>query len=169
MRLILVILLLSSCTSTAKDLPLPEPRTIFTARSTLDYVHQAVKVANCVIVNEKFLSEIGKFAKYDYTTMKPAEVEARIRGVSPAAVSTYRTTNPFSRVIATTYSTDPTTIYLNTRNNPQAMPDMVNTIIHELTHLNNFGHGDNSPVGKDNSVPYRLGSMAEKYVSECSK
>jgi hypothetical protein len=39
---------------------------------------------------------------------------------------------------------------------------MINTLVHEYTHYLGFGHGDNSPVGKENSIPYYFGNRAQE-------
>jgi hypothetical protein len=47
------------------------------------------------------------------------------------------------------------------------MQAMVNTALHECSHLAGYTHGDNSPVGKENSVPYWVGSKAEEVAVKC--
>ena len=141
-------------------------RTVLTAKSKLTWPHEVARVANCVINTEAFIQEVAAFPKYTYTDKTPAQVAQALREVSPVVIRTYATKNPFSTVTATTYVSDPGTVYFNTRRNPRAMKPMVNTAIHEGLHPE-FGHGDNSPVGKEDSVNYRVGSIAEKYVEAC--
>lgn len=58
-------------------------------------------------------------------------------------------------------------ISFNTRNfNFKNTPSAVNTLVHEFLHVIGFSHGDNSPKGKEFSVPYFVGNLAEKIVLE---
>lgn len=143
-------------------------KVVFTADSSLDYIHEVVRISNCVINNEEFLKEVEAFPKYDYTDKTSKQVADSLRNPKPVIVSTYRTKSPWSSVIATTYSSDPTTIYFNTRRNPREMKDMIETSCHEgLGHIQGYGHGDNSEYGKENSVPVMLGTICGKYAETC--
>lgn len=122
-----------------------------------------------MVQNPDFQIEVGSFPKYTHTASSPAEVMHAIRDLPSSRISTYRTRSPWSKVLATTYASDRSTLYLNLRKNPRPMPEMVNTVIHEGLHLAGFSHGDNSPAGKQDSVNYRVGAIAEKYVPECQK
>jgi hypothetical protein len=48
--------------------------------------------------------------------------------------------------------------------------DIVNTLVHELTHIVDkqhsytFGHGSNNPKGKEMTAPYLLGKLAQEYA-----
>lgn len=169
-----VMISLQSCSTVPRGTTAPdviatfpeESRPVFVADSSLDYVQQVVKVANCVIKNEAFLKDVEAFPKYDFTTMTSKEVADTLRNFKAVTVSTYRTKNPWSAAIATTWANDPT-VYLNTRKNPRPMPEMLNTAFHEGLHVNGFAHGDNYPNGKESSVNYKVGSIAEKYAEVC--
>jgi hypothetical protein len=140
---------------------------VFTSNTTIESLQKAIKVANCVVRSESFLKEIGSYAKYDYTDMSPNDVESAFRNIKPIRVGTYRTKNPYSKVYATTYASDRETIWINTRKLPRPTQELTNTFIHEGSHLIKFSHGDNSPIGKSNSVPYGVGAIAEKHVAGC--
>lgn len=140
---------------------------VFSQKSELPWAAQVSKVSNCIIKNEAFLKEVETFSKFTHTAKTPKEVALAIKNFRPVVVSTYKTKNPWSAAIATTYSSDKTTVYFNTRKNPRPLPAMVNTAFHEGLHLNGFSHGNNSPKGKENSVNYRVGKIAEKYVEVC--
>lgn len=154
---IIFLLLLSSVTFSS----------VFTAKSSLSYVNDVAKVANCIQADKNFLKEVELYPKFTYTTKTPKEVAEEIRNMKPVKISTYRTKNPWSAAIATTYASDSETVYFNTRKNPRKLQYMVNTAFHEGLHLNNFSHGDNSPKGKEDSVNYRVGTISEKYVEKC--
>ena len=189
MKPILLLLILASCstftptipeTDTGTTLPVETPpivlipeaphsvRIVFSTNSGLQYMKDLVGVANCVINNISFLDEVEAFPKYTYTDKTSKEVSASLRNSIPTVFTTYRSKNPFSRAIATTFTGDDV-IYFNTRKNPRSVPEMINTLIHENLHLNGWSHGDNSPIGKGDSVNYRVGSMAEKYTELCEQ
>jgi hypothetical protein len=142
-----------------------EKKVIFTAKSTLQWVKDLADVANCVAGNEAFYQEIAAFPDYDFTDMSSLDVANAYRNMKPIDIRTYWYF--MKSVIATTYTTNETSIYLNTRSNPRPMPEMINTTFHEGGHLIGFSHGDNKPFGKENSVNYRVGSIAVKYAEGC--
>jgi len=181
MKKLILFLLVTSCTSIvsspskialeslAPDLSIPvAPRKVFSSSSDTEWLKLAINKANCVLNNQDFIAEVEAFKDYTFTDKSSPQVANAIKELKPIKVALYKTKNPFSKAIATTYASDRETVYINTRRNPRAMPDMVNTIIHEGLHLAGFSHGDNSPVGKENSVNYKVGSIAEKYVEKCN-
>jgi hypothetical protein len=145
-------------------------KVVFTTNSNLSWMHDLVKVANCITNNQDFLAEVLAVKSYTYTNATSRQVYESILNPKPVFLSTYSTRNPFSRVIATTYSSEPNAVYFNLRKNPREMSDMANTAIHEgLGHIQGWSHGDNSPIGKSESIPWKLGEIAEKYTEVCSK
>jgi hypothetical protein len=145
--------------------PLPA---LFKTSSNLEWVVRAAKVANCVWANGKYIEAIKKIDKFDYSSDNGVNVVSKLSSKT-CTVRTYRTRNPWSSVIATTYASDKEHLYLNTRMNGTISPvaRLVNTLYHECSHLAGYGHGDNSPEGKENSVPYFIGDVAEQFVAEC--
>lgn len=145
----------------------PLKREVFSTKSTLQWMKDTARIGNCVINNQAFLKEVEAFPKFTFTDKSSKEVADSLRNAKPVVLSTYRTKNPWSSVIATTWANDQT-VYFNTRRNPRPMPELLNTSCHEgLGHLQGWSHGDNSPVGKEDSVPYRLGAICEKYEEKC--
>jgi hypothetical protein len=153
---------------TLPEIEVVERSPVFSTTSSLQGIQDAVRVSNCIIRSQEFLREIGAFPQYDFTRMSSGDVMLRFKNSHQINVGTYRTKNPVSRVYATTYMNDKHNFWINTRKLPRPLPDLINTIFHESSHLLEFGHGDNSPVGKQNSVPWRVGSIAEKHVLGCS-
>lgn len=139
----------------------------FKTSSTLLWMKELVDVANCTIHLSDVRKDLLLVEKFTHTTMTPAQVSAAVESFKVAGVRTYRTKNPFSAAIATTYASDRENLYLNTRKNPRSLGQMVNTLCHESSHLNGFSHGDNNPKGKELSVPYFLGDLCEKYAHKC--
>ena len=136
----------------------------FSVKSTLPYLAETAKVAECVIHNEEFLKEVGAHKQFDYTKLTSPEVEKQLRTYKPIILSSY--SKRFTKAIAYRNTGD-NVVYFNTYKNPRGMKEMVNTCIHEWAHVQDFGHGGNSSVGKDNSVNYGVGLIAEKYVERC--
>jgi hypothetical protein len=160
--MILRILLLISL-STIKA----EAKGSFIHKSSIPWVADLTRIVNCVATNKDFINEVKNYPKFTHTGSTPEQVAISMALISGYSISTYKTKSPFSKVIATTYSGDRSTLYLNLRRNPRPMPDMVNTVFHEAMHLMGCGHGDNSPKGKEESVPYKVGSIASKYYGVC--
>jgi hypothetical protein len=167
----LFLLVLIACTRPAPQKPAEQnsviwsfaPETaVFHVRSTLPYISKVADVGNCIVKKPEFLAEVAAFPKYDYTTMSPTEVAHKLKEFHSVTLSTYW--KPVTKSIAYTVKN---TTYFNTARNPRPIPEMANTAIHEWTHVLGFGHGDNWSKGKENSVPYRVGSIAEKYVGGC--
>jgi prolyl-tRNA editing enzyme YbaK/EbsC (Cys-tRNA(Pro) deacylase) len=52
--------------------------------------------------------------------------------------------------------------YFNKHKLERKKCSMVNTLVHEYMHFIGYSHGDNSPVGKENSVPYYFGNRAQE-------
>lgn len=129
------------------------------------WLDQVAKVAECVIRNQDFLSEVSRFPKYTHTTKTPGEVAKALGGARQSIeLSTF--TKLFSKTIA--YRNPGSNIvYFNLRKNPRAIKEMLNTAIHEWSHVVGFVHGDNYANGKQDSVPYRVGGIAEKYTEVC--
>lgn len=142
-------------------------RVVFACKSSLPWLIELTKVANCVANNQDFINEVKLYPKFTYTDKTSMDVANSIESMQGFMISTYKTKSPFSSVIATTYKNDNKTLYLNLRKNPRSLENMVNTVLHESLHLAGYSHGDNSPKGKEGSVNYKVGSLAEKYVGVC--
>ena len=116
--------------------------------------------------DKEFQNELSAIEKFDFSDDNGSQVLEKLMSNSKT-ITTYRTKNPFSKAIATTYSTDKENMYLNTRKNPREYKFMINTVVHEFLHLVGYSHNDNNPIGKENSVNYYVGSLAEKYSKGC--
>lgn len=135
-------------------------------RSTLPWMTSLGSVAECVIANDSFQKEVSAIERWDYTTKTGKQVAADLKAVSGVTISTYKTNNPLSKTIAYR-PVGKKEIYFNLRKNPRPYESMINTTVHELSHVAGYGHGNNSSRGKEKSVPYGVGKIAEKYVSVC--
>ena len=134
-----------------------------------DWAKKTVEVSNCVLNHPEFKKRVEAIEKFDYSDLNGVQVYAAYSNGSKCGLRTYKTKNPWSSAIATTYSDDREFFYLNSRKNPRKYDSMVNTSIHECGHLKGFSHGDNRSAGKENSVNYKVGSIAQEISELCLK
>lgn len=139
---------------------------VFDYQSNLLWVKKLSESANCVIKKDSFASRVYSVVSFDYSTSNGEKVYNDLIN-HKCTIRTYKTRNPFSSVIATTYLNNKKDLYLNTRSNPRIFPSMINTAIHECLHNAGYSHGDNTPTGKENSVNYKVGKIAELESEGC--
>lgn len=137
----------------------------FTVKSNLSYLQDVAVVANCVTTHPDFLKEVAAHKQFDFTAHSSFLVSQNIARLTPVILSTYK--KSFTKSIAYR-NIGSNVLYFNTTKNPRSMRSMVNTACHERSHVVGYGHGDNSAKGKENSVPYSLGSLCEKYADKCN-
>jgi hypothetical protein len=126
------------------------------------------KVAECVVKSDGFLQEVAAFKKYDLTTDAPAQVAAKIKEAKTGLeLSTYKPWYRYTKSIAYTVPGKSNTTYFNLYKNPRELTEMINTVIHEWLHILGYSHGTNSSRGKENTVNYRVGTIAEKWAKVC--
>jgi len=136
---------------------------------------KAVAFANALGGNAAFWDEVSrKTPPFSHTSMRPAEVAARIRDAHRTVTVQLWTPSllkkPFYRnTVAFFDGDDPDTLFYHTAFLTNSVGEMVNTVVHEYIHAidddGEFGHGDNSPGGKEQSVPYWIGDLAEKHYN----
>lgn len=144
----------------------PSPSALFHTEINYEWAKELVNTSNCIWKLPEFRKEIESMVAFDYSDKTGKEVVKALNG-GKCGLRVYKTKNPWSSAIATTYATDKEYLYLNLRKNPRELAPMVNTMMHECTHLVGFSHGDNYAKGKELSVPYWIGNTAEKYVHKC--
>jgi hypothetical protein len=128
------------------------------------------KTANCVLSDPAFLTEVATIPKFDYSKATGLEVSLSLQKPMEATLTTYspKLWNWASKVIAYR-NVNSNIIHFNVRKNPRPTPEMVNTCMHELLHLLGYEHNGNGPenAGKQFTVNYYVGRIAEKYVKDC--
>jgi len=172
---LLILLLLVSCAGIQKTIPIKpefdaESFELFKSRSNLPWVHELQEAANCVIKKESFAHSVREVTGFTYSDKSGVVVYEDLTDSRTCTISTYKTKwySPFKYVVmATTWPSDKEKLYLNLRVNPRPMPDMIETVIHECLHLKGYSHGDNSRIGKENSVNYKVGALAKKNSDGC--
>jgi hypothetical protein len=136
-----------------------------------DKLHEASEFAS-----RFFYSSFGLVAKpskpYTFTVKSPEQVAMDIKNRHTAfevRVVAWRPFNPWTSAIATTYTSDPTTIHINVRKIAgRDTSDYVATLVHEALHLMGYGHGDNRNQHREpklSSVPIAVAQMAKEWFS----
>jgi hypothetical protein len=140
-----------------------------------DFSHEnLLKIhAAAVLADQFFESELhvilGK-DKFTHTDETPEQVFNKIASNHKDMVIEILPWKPFNRwtaAIATTFKNKPGKVFINVRKiNQRSVGDYVNTLCHEALHCAplNYGHGSNSPKGKENSVNYWLGAQSEEWA-----
>lgn len=140
-------------------------------------VIKAVGDANKLLNGDKgFYASVVNNKPYDMsnvTNKKLAWLMKKHHVESNVNVVLYCYWNPFSKMKAVFKPSKPDNIYIVKKYAKNASThSLVGTLIHEFIHAVDhkyieytFGHGNNSRVGKENTAPYRIGTMA-KYISE---
>ncbi len=153
--------------------PIEEPRIkkdVFSYKSSLRWVGDLAKAANCVVNKKSFEDRVRAVRSFDFSNSNGDEVYNRLINFKCVA-RTYKTrwySPNRTKVIATTWTNERNgNFYLNLRVHPRPMPKMINTAIHECLHKVGYSHGNNSPVGKENSVNYKVGRIAEEESQGC--
>jgi hypothetical protein len=141
-------------------------------------VKDAVADANRVLRDEAFLNQIASHSNFDMSTVLPAAIADLIRSstldfviklFSPHGIDALRYRNTFA------YTDDkmPNTLFLNEKKLNREVADVAATIIHEGIHAldeadtnHRFGHGNNSPRGKENTAPYWIGNRAYQILTQ---
>ena len=92
-------------------------------------------------------------------------------------VELWRPWNPFTSALASTYSNNWEIIKLNKRKLNRSISSITASIGHEWGHCFEyfltqgsseiqFNHGDNSPVGKEDTFQYQLGRSIKRHVQD---
>tara|TARA_B100001971_G_C18268010_1_gene596158 strand:+ start:14007 stop:14555 length:549 start_codon:yes stop_codon:yes gene_type:complete len=151
-------------------------------KAKFNYV-MAIMHINELVRSKEFWKNIPNDKKFTYTLhstdrlknlmssyMRNAEIE----------ITFYRSSWFFRGVVSNVKNNKPNTININTRHRNftrtsgesiiMDIADKINTICHECVHIADnlngnmsFGHGDNNPVGKEDSFPYWFGNYARDY------
>jgi len=150
---------------------------MFLTKSRNKKVLMAVDMANLLMQNHMgFLKRLESLEQFDMTECDNEDIVSFMKDRylnSIQEVKTKRYWNPFSKAIASYNPKYPNTITLNSRRLGRTVDSIVGTILHEAVHLTDhyyqsvsFGHGDNSPIGKENTAPFKIGEVAKQHCIE---
>lgn len=138
----------------------------------------AAAYVNALEANESFWKEIREKDSFTHTELSPAQIEQRIKAGS--AIMKVRVWSPnlrqkffYRNTVAFTDAGTPHVLFYHDKFLANDIAEMVNTLVHEYIHdvdghsdgspRTDMGHGGDSPKGKENSAPYWIGDLAEKY------
>lgn len=166
----LVLITLTSCASKKAIKPIepPKPVDVITYRSSLNYIKELAKKTNCTLSKVEFQKEVSEILEFDLDPTHSTGAKVISDLISKKCIiSTYRTKWPWSKAIAMAWTNEKEPIvYFNTRKNPRKMDSMINTAVHECLHKHGYSHGSNSPAGKEKTVPYWVGEIAQRHACE---
>ena len=106
-----------------------------------------------------FKGDIVKRRNFDFTDDTLMDVLKRLEGKVSLKVGTFE---PTSNQMVTIAFHRGGKAYFNRHKLERNACSMINTLVHEYMHFVGYSHGDNSPVGKENSVPYYFGNRAQE-------
>ncbi len=139
-------------------------------------VEEAVNKVNRLLNNEAFFNGIAACGVFHMSTarpdiianlMKQSNLEFKVVLFRPSFFQVMR----YRKTFAFTDERYPDTVFLNVQKLDREVEDIAATIIHESIHALDqsidayeFGHGDNSPVGKESTAPYWIGGFAYRML-----
>lgn len=100
---------------------------------------------------------VGK-DEFTFTEQKLADVIERLRSPKFMRLRTFDGSSANSHVFA--YQSEGAA-YLNRNRLNRKECSLINTLVHEYMHFVGYSHGDNTPEGKGDSVPYYFGDRAQ--------
>lgn len=138
---------------------------------TLNLNHEIVRNAASALIryhaDAEFIARIAKEPYFNHTLDSPEEVANNILEIMPNiefTIVTYKTFNPFSRVIGHARGN---TIYVNERKIDLPYLDRVANLFHESCHLIGYSHKGNRVTAYNlKTVPYRVADIFKSYVAE---
>lgn len=176
-KILAVSILLAACSTVKKVNELPEipveankeaaPIGAYKTASTLSWMKDLERVANCVKVKDSLYQEIEatEFTRTNGKTSKQIASELRAGSFN---LGTYSKWRPYKSLELATYNTKTFTVLYRTQANPRSMPEMVETAFHESMHLLGFFHDGNYATEENlKTVPYKVGAIARKHIGEC--
>lgn len=136
----------------------------FELKSSLNYLPEVIRIADCVTNLKSFQDEVGSIEKFTSSNDNGTLVVSKMMTSKKAIVRHY--TKRASKVTAKTVGDE---VYFNRKMNPRALTSMVNTAIHERLHVLGYHHKGNYPKKNKESVPYKVGDISEKYIQQCKE
>ncbi len=106
-----------------------------------------------------FKGDIVRKKDFDFTTDTLDEILKRLEEKVSLKVGTFV---PTERQMVTVAYHRGGKAYFNSHKLERKTCSMINTLVHEYMHFVGYSHGDNSPEGKENSVPYYFGNRAQE-------
>jgi len=171
MKFLLLLFLTISCNT--KTIPDSKPvvenvytGSFYKVESTLNWIKEAVRITDCVTVQKDFHAEILSVQNFEHYEGENQAIVDSLLSEKVAVIGSY--SKKFTKARA--YRDVGTNkIWLNRSKIFKADKDLINTNIHERLHVLGYKHKGNSrnKYNNINSVPYKVGSLSEKYYKRC--
>ncbi|HEX5149924.1 MAG TPA: hypothetical protein VFW07_00670 [Parafilimonas sp.] len=134
-------------------------------------VQKAIDFTNNLLNDDEFYHRIKEKNSFDLSTATPEQVADLLRASVLIFNVEFFYPNflnfKYRKTFAYTDGNYPNRLFLNYKKLNRSSESITATIIHESIHAvdNNetqytFGHGNNSPIGKENTAPYWIGNLA---------
>jgi len=126
---------------------------------------------NILLEEDSFYKAISRHGAFDMANVDGPTI-ARLLKESTLRMTIDTYLWPFTKTCGYYDPKEPSIIYLNQWHFNRSIPSFCNTLVHKIVQAVNadnpqyeFGHGNNSPDGKENTAPYWIGNLAEKIIS----
>tara|TARA_R110002096_G_scaffold358706_1_gene551801 strand:+ start:134 stop:592 length:459 start_codon:yes stop_codon:yes gene_type:complete len=146
---------------------------MFDYRGTNTKMIMAVDMANLLMQNHAdFHKVISEHPQFEMTDVASEDIMSFMLERFNNKVQEVRLKRYWfwSKAIASFHPKYPNRISLNSRKLNRSLDSIVGTLLHEHVHLvdnfyqgASFGHGGNSPGGKEGTCPYRVGQLAKEH------
>lgn len=174
---LLILLVLASCATyeqpKSPELPINAPIdqeyviNYYVNSSSLDWVKETIRIANCVTNEPNFHKEILDNGKYMHFEGENKDIVKALLSSVRAEVGTYY--KRFTKAIAYR-NVGSNKIWFNRyKAKATSMKGKLETMIHERLHVLGFGHKGNSRNKYNNieSVPYKVAKIAGGWYETC--
>ena len=151
---------------------------MFKYEGNIEQVRDAAKKANDLLNNDNFINSIKAKSHFDMATCNGLRIVQNINfhknaPLSVIVVKTYKSKNPFSSAYGYFSPSKPDHVFLNTRKLNRSIGSITSSLIHEMIHyldykdpIHSFGHGENDPIGKNNTAPYWIDNVAQAIIDD---
>ena len=126
---------------------------------------------------QDFLTAIEQKQSFDMSSASADYIAKKIiyfkNGSQVMNIKLYRSKNPWSKAYGYYTPSRPFDININTRKMNRSIESFIRTLVHEMTHaidgldmIHNYGHGNNSSVGKQDTAPHWIGNLAARMFDD---
>lgn len=142
-----------------------------------DAIRAAVTYVNNLFIYTPFLDAIYTNKHFDMADIPPKKIVDMIDNTDlQLSVNLYWPLPNINTAYAYDDPQNPLAIHMNKMALNRPVHSLCNTMVHQCVHALNiqnpscyFGHGDNNPTGKNNTAPFWIAGLAQKFVAEDDK
>lgn len=140
-------------------------------------IKAAVLYTNYLFIYPPFLKAVCDNKYFDMADISPVHIAALLRySKISISVDEYFSLSPSVKTYTYDDPQDKNKIHLNRRALSRPLHSICNTLMHQCVHAVDafyseycFGHGDDNPLGKENTAPFRIAHIAQKIVANNNK